>query len=51
MITWTYLTGVYNAATQTAQLYVNGSVSGVQAYDHALTAHQVSALCKNISQS
>ncbi|MGA5648253.1 LamG-like jellyroll fold domain-containing protein [Streptomyces seoulensis] len=84
--TWTYLTGVYNAATRTAQLYrndtlagtaagvtpwaatgnlvlgrgldngsqddwVNGSVSGVQAYDHALTANQISALYKKISQT
>jgi RHS repeat-associated protein len=26
--TWTSLTGVYNAATQTAQLYVNGALAG-----------------------
>ncbi|MFD3581536.1 LamG domain-containing protein [Streptomyces sp. NPDC058683] len=81
--TWTHLTGVYNAATRTAQLYVNGtlagtatgvtpwaatgnlvlgrglyngnqddwvngSVSGVQAYNYALTANQVTALYQNI---
>ncbi|MGW1160125.1 LamG-like jellyroll fold domain-containing protein [Streptomyces sp. NPDC002513] len=81
--TWTHLTGVYNAATKTAQLYVNGtlagtvtgvtpwaatgnlvlgrgldngshddwvsgSVSGVQAYNYALTANQVTALYQNI---
>ena len=81
--TWTYLVGVYNAATRTAQLYVNGtlagtatgvtpwaatgdlvlgrglyngnqddwvngSVSGVEAYDYALTANQVTALYQSI---
>ncbi|MEH0509536.1 hypothetical protein QA942_28870 [Streptomyces sp. B21-106] len=81
--TWTHLVGVYNAATRTAQLYVNGapagtatgvtpwaatgslvlgrglyngsqddwtngSVSGVQAYDYALTANQVAALYQSI---
>ncbi|MFD7999555.1 LamG-like jellyroll fold domain-containing protein [Streptomyces mirabilis] len=81
--TWTHLVGVYNAATKTAQLYVNGtlagtatgvtpwaatgnlvlgrglyngsqgdwmngSVNGVQAYDYALTANQVTALYQSI---
>ncbi|MGW1271779.1 LamG-like jellyroll fold domain-containing protein [Streptomyces sp. NPDC002491] len=80
---WTHLVGVYNAATRTAQLYVNGalagtatgvtpwaatgdlvlgrglyngsrddwlngSVSGVQAYDYALTGNQVTALYQSI---
>ncbi|MER5793060.1 LamG domain-containing protein [Streptomyces sp. NPDC001980] len=29
--TWTHLVGVYNAATKTAQLYVNGALAGTAA--------------------
>jgi RHS repeat-associated protein len=31
--TWTFLTGVYNANTRTAQLYVNGAASGAAVND------------------